>query len=170
MPDDSPLGVPAAAARSRPLSCPSARPDTEGAVIFGVVGGSVEEPRVGYLARPVVPTREILALAAPADPAAVFRFGGRCAEGGCRHFAGARCSLGERLVQLLPAAGDRLPPCTLRPSCRWWHEQGPAACYRCPLVVTQDAMPSPALARAAEPPGSPERIDSAGAASVTAPP
>jgi hypothetical protein len=168
MSDDSPLGVPAAAARSRPLSCPSARPDTEGAVIFGVVGGSVEEPRVGYLARPVAPTPEILALAAPAAPAAVFRFGGRCAESGCRHFAGARCSLGERLVQLLPATGDRLPPCTLRPTCRWWHEQGAAACHRCPQVVTQDAMPSLGLARAAEPPGSPERIDPGDAASAAA--
>lgn len=137
---------------SRPLACPSARPDTEGAVIFGVVGGTPAEPRIAYLGRPVAPTPEILALAAPVEPAAVFRFGGRCAESGCRHFAAGRCSLGERLVQLLPVASDRLPPCALRPACRWWQEQGPAACRRCPQVVTHQALPSPELARAAQPP------------------
>jgi hypothetical protein len=144
--------IPPAPPPERTLSCPSARPDGEGAVIFGVVGGTAAEPRVGYLTRPVAPSPDVLALAAPAEPAAVFRFGGRCAEGGCRHFDGARCSLGERLVQLLPAVGDRVPPCVLRPTCRWWHEQGPAACRRCPQVVTHTATPSAALALAAEPP------------------
>jgi hypothetical protein len=143
-----------AAASDRALSCPSARPDGEGVRIFGVVGGNAEAPRVGYLQRPVAPSPEILALAAPAKPAAAFRFGGQCAEGACRHFTGGRCSLGERLVQLLPAVADRLVPCFLRPTCRWWHEQGPAACHRCPQVVTASAAPSAALAQAAEPPSS----------------
>lgn len=134
------------------LSCPSAHPDTEGAVIFGVAGGTVEAPRVGYLTRAVPPAPDLLALAAPAAPAAVFRFGGRCAEGGCRHFAGSRCTLGERLVQLLPPVAERLPPCVLRPTCRWWHEQGPAACRRCPQVVTQSDAPAAELALAAAPP------------------
>jgi hypothetical protein len=133
-------------------SCPSASPDAEGAVIFGVAGGTLEEPRVGYLARAVKPTRDLLALAAPADPAAVFRFGGRCAESACSHFSGAHCTLGERLVQLLPAVTERLPACALRPSCRWWQEQGPAACRRCPQVITQSDTPSAELALAAAPP------------------
>jgi hypothetical protein len=136
-----------------PLSCPSARPDTEDSVVFGVVGGTVAEPRVGYLQRPMAATADLLALAAPADPAAVFRFGGRCAEGACRHFDGARCSLAHRLVQLLPVVTDRLPSCALRPTCRWWREEGPAACRRCPQVVTYSIAPSPPLAAAATPPG-----------------
>jgi hypothetical protein len=135
-----------------PLSCPSARPDTEDSVVFGVVGGSIEEPRVGYLRQPIAATPEVVALAGPADPAAVFRFGGRCAEGACRHFDGARCSLAQRLVQLLPVVTDRLPPCALRPTCRWWWEEGPAACRRCPQVVTYSIAPSAPLAAAATPP------------------
>jgi hypothetical protein len=133
------------------LACPSAHPDDEGVAIFGVVGGSAAEPRIGYLQRPVAASPEVLALAAPAAPAAVFRFGGRCAESACRHFDGARCSLGERIVQLLPVVADRLPPCSLRPSCRWWHEQGVAACRRCPQVVTENAAPSTEMAAAAAP-------------------
>jgi hypothetical protein len=138
--------------RSRPLSCPSARPDSDGAVIFGVVGGTAEQPRVGYLERQVRPSGDLLALAGAADPGTVFRFGGRCAEGACSHFADSRCSLGERLVQLLPPVADRLPPCTLRPTCRWFDEQGAAACRRCPQVISHNSAPSAGMALAAEPP------------------
>jgi hypothetical protein len=138
------------------LSCPSARPDSEGAVIFGVAGGTVDQPRVGYLERAVKPTRELLALTAPADPAAVFRFGGRCVGSGCSHFAAEHCTLGDRLVQLLPVVTERLPPCVLRPTCRWWREQGAAACRRCPQVVTHSDFPAAELALAAAPPGAPD--------------
>lgn len=137
---------------SRPLSCPSARPDSDGAVIFGVVGGTAEQPRVGYLERQVRPSGDLLALAGTADPGTVFRFGGRCAEGACSHFADSRCSLGERLVQLLPVVVDRLPPCSLRPTCRWFGEQGAAACRRCPQVISHNSAPSAGMVLAAEPP------------------
>lgn len=146
-----PLSGSASAVLPEALSCPSAHPDTEGAVIFGVAGGTVEAPRVGYLASAVTPTPDLLALAAPANPAAVFRFGGRCAESACRHFAASHCTLGDRLVQLLPVVTERLPPCVLRPTCRWWREQGAAACRRCPQVVTQSDAPSAELALAAAP-------------------
>jgi hypothetical protein len=155
LPTIPPLPTPA-----RSLSCPSARPDSEGATIFGVVAGTAEEPRVGYLERQVRPTGELLAVIAPADPGAVFRFGSRCAESACSHFANSRCSLGERLVQLLPAVTDRLPPCALRPTCRWFAEQGAAACRRCPQVISHHAAPSADLVLAAEPPAAaatPER-------------
>jgi hypothetical protein len=143
---------PAPLAPARPLSCPSARPDGEDAVIFGVVTDSPAGPRVGYLERQVRPTGELLAVIAPAEPGAVFRFGGRCAESACSHFAGSRCSLGERLVQLLPPVTERLPPCALRPTCRWFAEQGAAACRRCPQVISHHAAPSADMALAAEPP------------------
>jgi hypothetical protein len=147
----TPAGLAPAALPRGGMSCPSAHPEGDGAVIFGVVGGSAAEPRIGYLQRPVAASPEVLSLAAPAAPASVFRFGGRCAEGGCQHFDGARCSLGERIVQLLPVVADRLPPCSLRPTCRWWHEQGVAACRRCPQVVTENGAPSAEMAVAAVP-------------------
>ncbi|MEA2558514.1 MAG: hypothetical protein QOH06_18 [Acidobacteriota bacterium] len=45
----------------------------DGGQVFGIVGGTVEEPRVGYLTQPLPVTREILALAEPARSGEVFR-------------------------------------------------------------------------------------------------
>jgi hypothetical protein len=131
----------------KPL-CPGARPDSEGAVIFGVLyspaGGDAGRgaPTVGYLQRAARPTLPILALASPAAPAAVFRFGGRCAEAACQHFDGARCALAERLVPMLPAVADQPPPCAVRSACRWFQEQGPALCRRCPQIVQPAFAPA----------------------------
>jgi hypothetical protein len=131
--------------------CPSAQPDMEGAVVFGVVGGSADEPLVAYLDRPEPVTPELLQLADPVRPTEVFRFAAPCAEGGCQHFDGAECGLGHKLARSVPAAVARLPRCRLRPNCRWFHEQGRDACFRCPLVVTTNYRPSPELRQAADP-------------------
>ena len=40
-------------ATASPPFCPSAQPSMEGAVVFGVVGGTASEPRVGYLTQPL---------------------------------------------------------------------------------------------------------------------
>jgi hypothetical protein len=129
-------------------SCPSARPDAPGAMVFAVIGSGDPAdgdaggpPRVAYLQRPARPTAGLLDLAAPADPTTILRFAGRCAESRCRHFAAARCALGERLIDLLPAVSDTLPQCALRPTCRWWREQGAAACHRCPQVISPSFAP-----------------------------
>lgn len=132
--------------------CPSARPDMPGAVVFGVVGGTVAEPRVRYLDEPVPVSAEVLALAEPVEADEVFRIGAPCAEHACQHFDGARCSLAERLVASVPPVVDVAPPCRLRPQCRWWDEQGVAACRLCPLVVTRQHQPRNDVAVAAQPP------------------
>src|SRR5689334_14363132 len=98
-----------------PLQCPSARPEMADSVIFGVVGGTSDEPRVGYLAQQQRADRELLALAAPLKPTEVFRTAAPCAERGCKHFDGANCRLAERIVQMLPAVVAGLPSCRLRP-------------------------------------------------------
>ena len=128
------------------LLCPSARPDTPGATIFGVVdrsGGPERPPEVRYLADPVPLTGREVALLGAVPPGAVFRLGARCAESGCRHFTGSQCSLGERLVQLGPTPPpetvDEVPPCALRPGCRWFRERGVEVCRRCRWVVSEDA-------------------------------
>ena len=121
------------------------------AVVFGVVGGTATEPRVRYLDTPVPVTDDVVALAAPVTPEEVFRIGAPCAESACRHFDGARCSLGERLVATVPPVTDEAPPCRLRTQCRWWDEQGVAACRVCPLVVTSQHAPREDVAAAAEP-------------------
>ena len=123
----------------------------EGSVAFGIVEGTAEEPSVSYFRKPLPVTPELLQLSRPVRPTEVFRFAAPCAEGGCQHFDGARCRLAHKVAETVPTNRERLPACRLRPSCRWWHEQGRAACLRCPLVVTTHYGASKALRRAADP-------------------
>jgi len=120
-----------------PPLCPSAPPTVENGVIFGVVGGTVESPRVGYLARSVPVTEEVLASTKPVLPTEVFRSAGRCAGGGCQHFDGEGCTLAKRIVESLPPVVKHLPPCSIRSTCRWWSQEGAAACLRCPQIVSE---------------------------------
>ena len=123
----------------------------EGSVAFGIVEGTAEEPSVSYFRQPLPVTPELLQLARPVRPTEVFRFAAPCAEGGCQHFDGARCRLAHKVAETVPTNRERLPACRLRPSCRWWHEQGRAACLRCPLVVTTHYGASEELRQAADP-------------------
>ena len=132
-------------------NCPSAQPDMEGSVVFGVVGGTAQEPRLSYLEEPQAVTSDLLALADPVEPTKVFRFAAPCAGSGCKHFDGVDCKLAKRTVQMLPAAVTKLPPCRLRPNCRWWRQEGKLACMRCPMVVTRVKNPTDQQRRYADP-------------------
>lgn len=120
-----------------PLSCPSAQPGQTARAVIGVVGRKGGRPHVSMLPQSIsldsvahlipdsIPVTEVLRLGAP------------CAERHCSHFYNQRCTLASRIVSRLPAVVDRLVPCALRPSCRWWRQEGPAACHRCPQIVTE---------------------------------
>ncbi len=144
------MGKKPIASQSSPY-CPSAQPCMEGSVVLGVVGGTAEEPHVAYLNKPQPVTEEILALTEPVKPTEVLRFASPCAAHACQHFDGSKCRLASRVVNLLPMAVDRLPPCHLRPKCRWWRQEGRAACMRCPIIVTETVGPSDLLRRTADP-------------------
>ena len=133
--------------------CPSAQPDWEGARVIGVVGGTPERPETAYLDQAQPVTQEILDLAGPVAPAEVFRFAAPCANSACGHFDGAehKCRLAEKTVRWVEQAVDNLPKCSIRASCRWWQQEGPAACRRCPQVVTINFAPSRAMRDAADP-------------------
>lgn len=131
--------------------CPSAQPRQEGAFAFGVVGGTPGSRRVGYLEARVPVSDELLALAGPVKPTEVFRFGAACAGSGCSHFDGSDCRLATKLVQLMPAVTRALPACQLRPDCRWWKQEGKAACMRCPSILTDCYDASDAQKLAANP-------------------
>jgi len=131
--------------------CPSAQPEMAGCMVFGVVGGTVEEPRVGYLEEPQPVTPELLSLSGPVKPTEVFRFAAPCAGTACQHFDGTHCRLVARIVERTPTAVEILSACRLRPSCRWWLQEGSAACLRCPIIVTENYQPSSGLRRAADP-------------------
>lgn len=117
------------------IRCPSAQPSAEG-VVIGVVTGTTEERRIGYLNEPQPVTDAILAMAAPAEPAQVFRMAAPCMGEGCKHFAGGDCNLVKRIVASLEPVVSSLPPCHIRPTCRWFRQEGRVACVRCPQVVT----------------------------------
>lgn len=131
--------------------CPSAQPAMADSVVFGVVGGSVEEPHLVHLAEPQPVTNELLSLSDPVNPTEVFRFAAPCASSACQHFDGSNCRLATKIVQMLPEAVEGLPPCRLRSSCRWWQQEGKAACMRCPQIVTDTYLPSEQLRQAADP-------------------
>lgn len=117
--------------------CPSAEPQMDGSVVFGVIGGTVDEPRVGYLdaAQPV--TDELLARAGQFAPTEIFRFAARCAGDACLHFDGTNCRLASRIVEHAQVVVDVLPFCQVRSRCRWWLQEGREACLRCPQIVTR---------------------------------
>jgi len=89
-----------------------------------------------YMNEHVPATEEVLAMAAPLKPTEVFRLAATCAEHKCPHFDGSDCQLATRIVQILPAVVDTLPPCIIRKDCRWYSQEGGAACRRCPEVTT----------------------------------
>src|SRR5262249_29548856 len=121
---------------SKPQLCPSAQPSIDGSVVFGVIDSTTDGPRVSYLVEAQPVTDEIVALAGAFARAEIFRFGAPCAGPACRHYNGTDCRLATRIVQLLPPVVSGLPPCGLRPDCRWWQQEGKAACLRCPQIVT----------------------------------
>jgi hypothetical protein len=140
-------------ANSRPITtlCPSAQPEWDGSVALGVMAGTADLPRLVRFATPKPVTDELLALSAPVAPTEVFRFAAPCLCTGCVHFADTKCRLATRVVKLLPLVVDKLPACAIRPHCRWWQQEGKAACIRCQQVVTANYNPSEAMRRAADP-------------------
>lgn len=135
-----------------PLRCPSAQPDMADAQILGVIRADTAEPRLAYLNERVAATAELMAAAAPALPGEVFRLAAKCEESKCTHFHAGACRLASRIVDMLPEVTDSLPPCVIRKSCRWFHQEGRAACLRCPQIVTASWQPDDLTQRVAAAP------------------
>jgi hypothetical protein len=137
--------------RENPSLCPSAQPEWSDSVVFAIAAGTVETPQVLHLPEPQPVTKELLALAEPVTPTEVFRFAAPCAEKGCLHFDGSQCQLVQRIVEGVPSTVETLPPCRIRQDCRWWQQEGKAACFRCTQIVTDNFSPSDAVRKAATP-------------------
>jgi hypothetical protein len=131
------------------LLCPSSHPGVADCRVLGVVQQGENGPEVAYLNEHVAATPEVLALAAPANPGEVFRLAGTCQTSACPHFDGADCRLATRIVETLPPVVMALPPCLIRRDCRWFHQEGAAACRRCPQVVTVSYQATDTLQRVA---------------------
>ena len=119
--------------------CPSSnQPDLPNSIVFGVINGTVENPRVTYLKKPQPLTEELIELAAPVTPAEVFRTATTCATNKCAHFDGSNCRLAQRVVDQFPVAEDKLQACSIRRDCRWFQQEGKEACVRCPQIITDN--------------------------------
>jgi hypothetical protein len=137
--------------KQRTFSCPSALPDQPDAQIVGVVRGPVGATYVEMQPQ-ALPLRPLIDLI-PENVRAteVLRFAAPCAETRCAHFDGENCLLAKRIVAHLPESTDRLRPCAIRPTCRWWHQEGRAACERCPQVITEPYTSTALMYEVAQP-------------------
>ena len=122
------------------LLCPSA-PCGPDALVIGVIGPA---GRVGHLVpAPRAGPGFVRAQRALGRPEGRFRFADRCVTSGCRWWDGGRCGAGDAALELSGLAEDaeRLPRCAIRPRCRWFAQNGRAACEVCSLIVT-DPIPT----------------------------
>ena len=124
------------------LLCPSARGHPGASVLIGIVGGTPELPRITPTEVALEVTPELLELAAPVAPTEVFHFASSCQGCACPHFSNDACQLAVRSVEILSEVTDKLPHCAIRPQCRWFRQEGPAICRRCPQIVTDKYRPS----------------------------
>jgi hypothetical protein len=124
----------------RELCCPSAEAQP-GALVIGM---RRPDGTIGYLRDRLEATPDFVdALRSAGTADTGFRFAGPCARSGCGHWRAedegseGRCGLIGRLRDVVPDAllADTLPRCTIRASCRWFAQDGAAACRVCPLVT-----------------------------------
>jgi hypothetical protein len=120
----------------KPYDCPSAQPDMVGARPIGMLSGTPTEVRIAFFKKEALDVFDWRARFGGADATHLLRFGARCEEKRCGHFDGHTCQLGQRVNEELEPVVDHLPPCLLRPTCRWHAERGASVCLRCPQVAT----------------------------------
>lgn len=120
--------------------------------VFGIVTGSEAAPEVAWLENVVPVTPELLRKTGGIEPQRILRVAVKCQEAQCVHFDGTNCRLAERVIAHLPAVADGLHPCPIRTTCRWFAQEGRAACSRCPQVVTHTYDPPANILRTAAPP------------------
>lgn len=137
--------------QQRDILCPSAPPESAEAKVIGVVARPDGPEKIRWVEKPVKVTPELLDAASPASPSSIMRIAGKCSSNECVHFDGQDCGLATRLVQALDPVVAKPPPCNIRADCRWFAQEGVAACFRCPQVVTEVVEPDKRLADAARP-------------------
>jgi hypothetical protein len=118
------------------FACPSA-PAEPGAGLLGILGA---DGRIAHLKTAMRVDAEFLALARrTGPPEARMRFSGTCRTGACQQWTGHSCGVIERVLGRIggQAAPGALPPCTIRGTCRWYHQEGAVACAACSDVITE---------------------------------
>lgn len=117
--------------------CPSHR-CKPGSQLLGV---RQDDGTVAILPQPLPVTEEFISIVSRHEtpPEQRFRFTNKCVESGCRQWTDRGCGVVEKMVDYLdkiqPLAS--LPPCAIRPSCRWFSQRGGDACALCSYVITE---------------------------------
>lgn len=132
-------------------TCPSAQPEHPEAKIIGVLREQNSRAFIEPLPRALAPDTFIDLIPANVRPTEVLRFSAPCAEQRCTHFHLGSCQLAKRIVSDLPEASAHLKPCAIRQTCRWFRQEGPAACRRCPQVVTEPYTTTGLMREVAQP-------------------
>jgi hypothetical protein len=115
-----------------PLLCPSSRMERPGAKVLGVLNA---DGRLDLLKEPRPVTPEFAAIAERGrDPHLRFRFSGPCSQSACPSWENGRCGIPD-VVEGLERDPGPLPPCPIRPTCRWHQERGDDVCRVCPQVI-----------------------------------
>lgn len=118
-------------------TCPSA-PCAPGSALIGLVRS---DGTVGYV-RPALPVTDdfLERAAAGPTPGARFRFAAPCVEEGCVQWGDEGCGVIRTVLETVAPDGApaSLPRCAIRDACRWFAQEGRAACAVCPLVITAD--------------------------------
>ena len=125
--------------------CPSGK-CAPGAKLMGIVQ---EDGRIGYLGQPLEVDDQFVERAHEGRmPERRFRFVNPCAEGGCHQWTGTRCGVIDKVMTELEGhEAEALPRCGIRPHCRWFAQNGAAACSVCALVITDTRETSQAAAQ-----------------------
>jgi hypothetical protein len=129
----------------RPKKCPSAQVGMAELTILGIASYSNGNAEIAYIEEPISFSDGLATLAESVPKSRVFRLAGACEERRCLHFDGNECRLAQRIVHSLPVVVDILPPCTIRKDCRWYSQEGAAACMRCPQIVTLTDVDDPVM-------------------------
>lgn len=108
-----------------------------GAQVPGVVERGPDGPALAYANGHVPVTGDLRRATGGVPPTLVYRFAASCVAKRCIHFDGERCQPARRIVEGLAATVDKLPPCAIPRTCRWYVQEAGAACERCPQVVTR---------------------------------
>jgi hypothetical protein len=133
------------------VQCPSADPRLPDAKVLGIVRDPDGAHAVDILPELVDPQPLIDLIPAELPVRSILRFAASCQESRCGHFAAGKCGLATRIVAQLPEVADRIARCAIRPRCRWWRQEGIAACRRCPQVLTEPYAPSDTMVLVATP-------------------
>ena len=116
-------------------TCPSAT-CTEGSQLIGIINADSE---FSFLKVPLTVTKSFVDEANMyGSPEKRFRFASKCVQSGCNQWTGSRCGVSDSVLDAIEVSLHKanLPDCSIRPTCRWYDQNGESACRICPLVIT----------------------------------